>query len=89
MKSGHIPGARSLPFGEVLDNQKMRAPDDLRARFAQAGIDGGTPVITSCGSGVTAAVLSLAMVVAGLPEAPIYDGSWSEWGSRDDTPVEV
>jgi thiosulfate/3-mercaptopyruvate sulfurtransferase len=89
MKSGHIPGARSLPFGEVLDNQKMRAPDDLRARFAQAGIDGGTPVITSCGSGVTAAVLSLAMVVAGLPETPIYDGSWSEWGSRDDTPVEV
>jgi thiosulfate/3-mercaptopyruvate sulfurtransferase len=89
MKSGHIPGARSIPFGEVLDNQKMRTPDELRARFAQAGIDGATPAITSCGSGVTAAVLSLAMVVAGLPEAPIYDGSWSEWGSRDDTPVEV
>jgi thiosulfate/3-mercaptopyruvate sulfurtransferase len=89
MKSGHIPGARSIPFGEVLDAGKMRSADELRARFAQAGIDGGTPVITSCGSGVTAAVLSLAMVVAGLPEAPIYDGSWSEWGSRDDTPVEV
>jgi len=89
MRGGHIPGARSLPFSEVLENGRMLPKEKLRARLAAAGVDGGRPVVTSCGSGVTAAVLSLAMLVAGLPEAPIYDGSWSEWGSRDDTPVEV
>jgi thiosulfate/3-mercaptopyruvate sulfurtransferase len=89
MRSGHIPGARSLPFSAVLENGRMLPPEKLRARFAAAGVDGGKPVVASCGSGVTAAVLSLAMVVAGLPEAAIYDGSWSEWGSRDNTPIEV
>jgi len=89
MRGGHIPGALSLPFSEVLENGHMLPKEKLQARLAAAGVDGGRPMVASCGSGVTAAVLSLAMVVAGLPEAPIYDGSWSEWGSRDDTPVEV
>lgn len=89
MRSGHIPGALNLPFTEVLREGRMLPPAALRARFAALEIDGSRPVVTSCGSGVTAAVLNLAMVAAGLPEPALYDGSWSEWGSRADTPIEV
>jgi len=89
LRGGHMPGARNIPYTELLaDGQTLLAPQALRARFAQAGVDERTEVVTSCGSGLTAAVLNLGLVVAGLPEGALYDGSWAEWGSLADTPVE-
>jgi thiosulfate/3-mercaptopyruvate sulfurtransferase len=67
----------------------MLPADALRARFAAEGADGSRPVVTSCGTGVTAAVLTLGLAVAGLPMGALYDGSWSEWGGRPDTAVET
>jgi thiosulfate/3-mercaptopyruvate sulfurtransferase len=67
----------------------MLPPDALRARFAKVGADGGLPVVTSCGTGVTAAILTLGLSVAGLPEGALYDGSWTEWAARPDTPKET
>jgi len=90
VRGGHIPGAKNLPFTELLTPaSKMLPPDALRARLAAAGADGARPVVTSCGSGVTATVITLAMARAGLPIGAVYDGSWSEWGGRPDTPVET
>ncbi len=87
LPAGHIPGSRNLPYTELLDAEgRLLAPTALRARFAAAGIDGSRMVITSCGSGVSAAILTLAMVRAGLPPGALYDGSWTEWAGRADTP---
>ena len=89
LPGGHIPGSRSLPYTELLYPDFTFLPvEALRARFAQAGIDGSQPVVTSCGSGVTAAILTLGMRLAGLPDGALYDGSWTEWASRPDTPKE-
>ena len=90
MAAGHIPGSASVPYSELLAaDGTMLAPDALRARLAVAGADGSRPVVTSCGTGVTAAVVSLALVVAGLPPGALYDGSWTEWAQRAETPEEL
>ena len=87
LPSGHIPAARSLPASELLQGGRhMLPPDFLRSRFAAVGVDGKRPVVTSCGTGVTAAILTLGMHLAGLPEGALYDGAWTEWASRADTP---
>lgn len=87
--SGHIPGSRNLPYAELLyPDQTFLPVEAVRARFAREGVDGTRPVVTSCGTGVTAAVLTLGMVRAGLPPGALYDGSWTEWGGRSDTPKE-
>jgi thiosulfate/3-mercaptopyruvate sulfurtransferase len=89
LPSGHIPGAHSLPASELLaPDQTLLPAEALRARFAQAGADGARPIVTSCGTGVSAAILTLGLAVAGLPEGALYDGSWTEWASRADTPKE-
>jgi thiosulfate/3-mercaptopyruvate sulfurtransferase len=90
LRGGHVPGARNLPYTELLGaDRTLLPPEELRARFAHAGVDASSAVITSCGSGLTAAALTLALSVAGLPEGALYDGSWTEWGGRADTPVEI
>jgi thiosulfate/3-mercaptopyruvate sulfurtransferase len=89
IRGGHIPGSINLPFTDLIrEDQTMRGPDELRSRFKVAGADGSLPVVTSCGTGLTAAVLSLGLAVAGLPQGALYDGSWTEYGGRSDTPVE-
>ncbi len=89
-RSGHMPGALNLPFDQLLDadSKCVLAPEALRAAFDKAGIDLTQPVTTSCGSGVTACVLALGLHLIGHDQVAVYDGSWSEWGTRDDTPVE-
>lgn len=90
MRSGHIPGSASLPYTDLLNaDGTFRDTEELRARFAAAGADGTRPLVTSCGSGVTACILTLGLRLAGLPEGAVYDGSWTEWGGRADTPVET
>ncbi len=91
LRGGHIPGSLSLPFTDLLDpeTKTLRSVDDLKARFQAAGVDFGKPVVTSCGSGITAGVLSLALTLIGHRDVALYDGSWSEWGLPGDTPVDT
>jgi thiosulfate/3-mercaptopyruvate sulfurtransferase len=87
LRSGHMPGALNLPFGELVADGRMKDGEALEAVFAEAGVDPDAPIIASCGSGLTAAILSLALAASGRRPATVYDGSWSEWGRRADLPV--
>jgi thiosulfate/3-mercaptopyruvate sulfurtransferase len=88
LKSGHMPGARSLPSSALVDEQGfLRSADDLKRIFSEAGADPSRPAICSCGSGVTAAVIALALARLGRWDASVYDGSWAEWGARADAPI--
>ena len=89
LPSGHMPGAKSVPFNELLNADfTMKDAATLRARFAAAGADGIKPIVTSCGTGVTACILALGLKQAGLGDAAIYDGSWTEWAGRPETQKE-
>jgi thiosulfate/3-mercaptopyruvate sulfurtransferase len=88
LKSGHIPGAINLPYTDLLAaDGTMLPPSEIAHRFKTAGFRAGAPVVTSCGSGVTACVLALGLKRIGHQPVAVYDGSWTEWGGRDDLPI--
>jgi thiosulfate/3-mercaptopyruvate sulfurtransferase len=89
LRSGHIPGSRNLPYNLLFDaaTGTMKPIDELRAAFDAAGLDIARPVVTTCGSGVSAAVLTLALYRLGVRGSGLYDGSWSEWGLQNGPPV--
>jgi len=88
LRSGHIPNSRNVPFPELVNNGFLKSDTMLKEIFEAAGFESDVPVITSCGSGVTAAILTLALEKIGGQNLSLYDGSWTEWGSLSHLPVE-
>ena len=88
LRGGHIPGSKSLHYSRlVAEDGTLRPKDELRQLFGEAGVDLGQPVVTTCGSGVSAALLNLALFELGVHNSALYDGAWAEWGAQPDTPV--
>ena len=89
LRGGHIPGSRNVPYAELFDagTGAMKPLDELRKAFSGAGVDTAKPIVTTCGSGVSALVLTLALYRLGVRGSGLYDGSWSEWGLPDGPPV--
>jgi thiosulfate/3-mercaptopyruvate sulfurtransferase len=90
LRSGHIPGAHNVPYGKLLNQDgTLKSAAELEAAFAEAGVDLTKPVVTSCGSGITASLLALALANIGHRRTAVYDGSWAEWGADQTLPVEA
>jgi thiosulfate/3-mercaptopyruvate sulfurtransferase len=88
ISSGHMPGATSIPFTELVEEGRLRPAEELRQIFAAKGVDLKQPITTTCGSGVTAAVIALGLEVAGAKQVSLYDGSWAEYGTHPEAVIE-